>query len=419
MAQFKVKGGKALTGEISAAGNKNAALPLMAASLVTNSPVTLTNVPIIRDVMFMAQILEGLGVKVEGVGTNILKIDPSGLSKWETDPTLMSKFRASVLLAAPLLARFKKATITPPGGDSIGERLLDTHFSLLHEFGVTIDERNGVFELDGANLKPAEIFLEEASVTATAMGLILGANIEGNTVIEDAAAEPHIQDLAQFLSKTGADIIGGGTNILNITGKKELIGTTHRVIDDHIDVGTFAIAAALTGGHITINEVTTKNLKMILAYLGHLGVQYKTSENQLEIMPGELAANRKTFQTRPWPGFPTDLMSPFIVLATQSKGTVICHDWMYEWRIFFVDHLIKMGADITIADPHRIVVNGPTKLRADNIPSNDIRAGSALVLAALGADGESTIEHAEIIDRGYEDLDGRLAKLGAEITRVE
>lgn len=418
MAYFKIEGGKKLQGEIKVAGNKNSMFPLMAASIIVDGPVTLTNVPDIRDVRVMAQILQGLGAKVDGVGSDTLTIDARGVNSFEPDHDLIGKFRGSVVLVAPLLARFGKAVLGTPGGDSIGERLLDTHFELLTSFGIKIKQKDGVYELSGSP-KPASIFLNEASVTATAIGVLIASTLGGKTKIDDAAAEPHIQDLAQFLSRCGAQIEGAGTNSLTISGSSKLKATRHRVRDDHIEVGTFAIAAAITGGKVLINGANADDLPMILSYLANLGVSFNLRDNALEVLPGELVARHKKFQTRPWPGFPTDLMSPFIVLATQAKGTVLCHDWMYEWRIFFVDHLIKMGADITIADPHRIIVSGPTKLHGDTIPSSDIRAGSALVLAALASRGESIIEHAEIIDRGYENLDGRLRALGAEIERLE
>lgn len=418
MAQFRITGEVPLRGEVKVVGNKNSVLPLMAASLVVNDPVGFTNVPKIRDVERMAQIMQGLGVKIEGVGTDELKIDASGLSSWQPDPELSSKLRGSILLAAPLLARFGKVSLPSPGGDSIGERLLDTHFDLLIKMGITITGEYGSYELSGTP-QAAEIFLDEASVTATEMGLILASTTEGATVIEDAAGEPHVQDLAQFLIKAGAGITGAGTNLLTIEGTKSLKGVEHRVENDYIEVGTFAIAAAITRGEVKIIGAQEKDIKIVLSFLSRMGVNFRWNGDILEVGPSDLKSTKKVFKTRPWPGFPTDLMSAFIVLATQTDGRVVCHDWMYEWRIFFVDHLIKMGADITIADPHRILVAGPTKLHGEVIPSNDIRAGSALVLAALAANGESIIEHAEIIDRGYEELDVRLRALGAKIERVE
>lgn len=427
MAQFRIEGGKPLKGTVSVAGNKNSALALIAASLVIDGPVTLTNVPNIRDVSVMAQIIQGLGARVEGIGTNKLLIDSANLSSWEPDPILTSKLRGSVLLIAPLLTRFGKAKMAAPGGDSIGERLLDTHFDLLNKFGVNIKyaqssepkSQNFSYEFSAPDINPTSIFFTEASVTATELGLIMASKLPGKTVLEDAAAEPHVQDLAEFLTKAGATIVGSGTNTIVVQGRTELEPVQHRVREDHIEVGMVAIASAITGGNLKIKDVRMEDLKMIFAYLSSMGVTYKMEDRSLQILPSELVAKRKVYKTRPWPGFPTDLMSSFIVLATQTKGTVLCHDWMYEWRIFFVDNLIKMGANITIADPHRIVVTGPTKLFGDIVPTPDIRAGSALVLAALCAQGESIIEHAEIIERGYENLDGRLRNIGAEIERIE
>lgn len=417
MAQFRITGGVPLKGEIKVAGNKNSVLPLMAAALVVDGPVKLTNVPKIRDVARMAEIIQGLGATVAGIGTNELEIDASDLASCEPDPKLASQLRGSVLLAAPLLYRFGKVTLPAPGGDSIGERLLETHFELLGKFGVDIKQDGEVYNLSG-KAKPAEIFLDEASVTATEIGVILASTIEGATVIEDAAGEPHVQDLEKFLANAGANINRLGTNTLTIEGTKGLRGVEYSVGNDHIEVGTFVIAAAITGGEIKVVGAQERDLKIILSYLSHMGVSFTLKGEVLEVEPSELVAGRRKFQTRPWPGFPTDLMSAFIVLATQTSGSVLCHDWMYEWRIFFVDHLIKMGADITIADPHRIIIAGPAKLHGEVIPSNDIRAGSALLLAALAARGESVIEHAEIIDRGFENLDRRLSQLGAKIERV-
>lgn len=419
MAQFKIKGGNPLRGTIKASGNKNSALPLIAASLIVDGPVKLTNVPNIRDIESAVEIIEKLGVKVAGLGTGTLEIDASGLNAWDIDPDLAKKFRASVVFAAPLLARFGKVTFPSPGGDSIGERLIDTHFQLLSEFGASIAEKDGIYEIIGKDLKAPDIFLEKASVTATEMGLIIAATLPGETIIEDAASEPHAQDLAAFLKKAGASIEGAGTNTVIINGKKSLKGVEHAVRPDHIEVGTFAIAAAITGGSVKIEGALEEDLDMILLYLSDMGVKYKLEGNVLSVMPSELVEVKKEFHTRPWPGFPTDLMSAFIVLATQTKGVTLCHDWMYEWRIFFVDHLIKMGADITIADPHRIIVTGPTKLHGDVIPTTDIRAGMALILAALAAEGQSTVEHAEIVERGHENVEERLSALGAEIAKIE
>ena len=418
MESFQIKGGRKLQGEIRAAGNKNSALKLMAASLLCSQPSTLTNVPEIVDARSMCRIIQDLGGKVVNTRGG-LRIDPVGLSSWKLDKDLVSRLRASVVLAAPLLARFGRVLLPRPGGDSIGERLLDTHVAMFKAFGARSTQKDSVYDIRIKKLRPARIFLEEASVTATEMALLFASAIEGESVIEGAACEPHVVDLAEMLTKMGSRIAGAGTNIIKIKGSKNLHGVSHKVRTDHIEVGTFAIAAAITNGEVRIKDVVPEDLKMILAYLTKMSVRWEfEGEDVLHIMPSKLLARQEKFQTRPWPGFPTDLMSPFIVLATQTKGTVLCHDWMYEWRIFFVDHLISMGAKIFIADPHRVIVRGKSPLYGDTIPSADIRAGGALVLAALAAKGESIVEHAEVIDRGYENFEARLKALGAEIKRV-
>jgi UDP-N-acetylglucosamine 1-carboxyvinyltransferase len=314
--------------------------------------------------------------------------------------------------------KFGKAIITPPGGDQIGERLLDTHFSLMQKMGVEIDRKDGRFYLDWKHRKSANIFLEETSVTATEMGLMMASSMNDATVIEDAAIEPHVDDLVKYLTKMGAKIDGMGTNTLTIRGG-DLKGTEFRVSPDHIEGGTFAIAAAITGGKIEIKDFVPEHYHMILSYLGNMGVNFEAGKETLKVMPSNLVAVRRKFQTRPWPGFPTDLMSPFIVLATQTKGTVLCHDWMYEWRMFFVDDLISMGANIFIADPHRVIISGPTPLMSDRLFCKDIRAGISVILAALCANGRSEIENIEVVKRGYENIENRLRSLGAEITTVD
>lgn len=420
VSKFIITGGKKLEGRIKAAGSKNSALALIPGALLSDSKVTLTNVPVIRDVSVMLDIASKLGAKVEGKGTDTVTIDPSGLSSYELDPALSQKVRASVLFAAPLLARFGKAVITPPGGDQIGERLLDTHFSMLEEFGVEIKSPDGKHRLEWKKKITPRIFLEEASVTASEMGLILSASLDGETKIEDAAAEPHVVDLAKMLGSMGADVSGAGTNSLAIKGRSRLSGTQHRVIPDHIDGGTFAIAAAITGGSVEIDDCPRELYDITLHYLRSMGVDVECEENgRLCVKPSGLKASRRKFQTRPWPGFPTDLMSPFIVLATQSEGTVLCHDWMYEWRVFFVDDLISMGANIFIADPHRVIVTGPTKLHSERLFCKDIRAGVSVILAALAAEGKSEIENAEMVERGYEKIKERFLSLGAGIDRVD
>lgn len=417
MAKFIVSGGKKLKGKIRLSGNKNSALKLIPASLLGNSPSILTNVPNISDVFVMLDLIRSLGAKVEHKG-HTLKIDPRGLNSFNPDSALSSRFRASVVLAAPLLVKFGKAVITPPGGDQIGERLLDTHFSMMRRMGVVIERKDGKYYLTWEKRKSGRIFLEESSVTATEMGMMMASSMVKPTIIEDAATEPHIGDLADYLIKIGATITGIGTNTLTVSGKN-LSGGTHRVSPDYIEGGTFAIAAAITGGKVEIEDFAPGDYPMILSYLSNMGVRYETGENFIKIIPSKLIASRRKFQTRPWPGFPTDLMSPFIVLATQTQGTVLCHDWMYEWRMFFVDDLISMGANIFIADPHRVIVSGPTRLLSDRLFCKDIRAGISVILAALVAKGKSEIENVETVERGYEKIVERLRSLGADIRRVE
>lgn len=421
MAKFVIQGKNKLSGEVRVSGNKNSTFPLIAAALLTAQPTKLSNVPNITDVEVMVDIIRDLGCKVDwNKETSIMVINPSGLSASQINPDLGGKLRGAIVLASSLLTRFGQAEFPSPGGDPIGARPLGVHLAAMKALGAECDRDFTGVRMTVKKLKPAKIFLEEASPTATEMAMIVAASLEGETVIDDAACEPHVADLAQMLIKMGAQIAGEGTNRVIINGKKTLQGVEHRVRPDHIEVGTFAIAAALAGGKVAIHDAREEDLKIILSYLGSMGINFDFAKgNVLVVKPSKLKAGKRSFQTRPWPGFPTDLMSQFIVLATQAEGTVLCHDWMYESRMFFVDQLIKMGANITLADPHRVIVVGPTKLHGQLIPSADIRAGGALVLAALVAEGVSIVEHAEVIDRGYEEFDKKLQALGVKIERVE
>jgi len=413
MSKFLVTGGRKLEGKISLSGNKNSVLKLIPAVLLADSPSTLTNVPDISDVAVVLRLIETLGAKVTRDG-NSVTIDPRGLSSFDLDPDLSAKFRASVVLAAPLLVKFGKAVVTPPGGDQIGDRFLDTHFSMMQKMGVEMVRRDGRFFLTWNKKKSGTIFLEEASVTATEMALMMATSSSDITVIENAATEPHVTDLGKLLIKMGAKISGLGLGTLTVSGGK-LKGVEYKAMPDHIEGGTFVIASAITGGHIKIDDFIPEDHKMALINLSNMGVKFELSKNSIEVFPSKLVATRKKFKAQPWPGFPTDLMSPFIVLATQTQGTVLCHDFMYEWRMFFVDDLISMGANIFIADPHRVIVSGPTHLMSDRLFCKDIRAGISVILAALIADGRSEIENIEIVQRGYEKIDERLKSLGAEI----
>ncbi len=419
MAKFIIEGNRQLKGKVRVSGNKNAILPIMAATLLTTQDCILENVPQINDVAVMAAIIKDLGAKVEGLGTGKLLINTKNVNKDTLSPDLVRKLRASILLLGPLLARFGKAKMRHPGGCIIGRRAVGTHFDALRALGAEIITGEEDYEATVKRLLPAKIFLDEASVTATENTLMMASLVEGTTVIEDAACEPHVEDLANFLREMGAKIEGAGTNRIIIEGAQSLIGAHHQICPDYVDVGTLAIMTAVTKGKTVIEGVNLEHLKMITLYFQRMGLDCKSEKNALTILPSKLISPHGKIQTRPWPGFPTDLMSPLIVLATQAEGTTLCHDWMYETRMYFVDKLVTMGANITICDPHRVLVYGPTKLKAKNLDSPDIRAGMALVAAALGAEGQSIINNIEMIERGYEKIEERLKSLGANIKRTE
>jgi UDP-N-acetylglucosamine 1-carboxyvinyltransferase len=428
MAQYAVTGSTTLKGSVHISGNKNSILPLMAASLIASKPVTLNNVPNIRDVSVMADILTSIGAKITGIGTPNLTIDPISVTTSNIDPKLSQKLRASIVLLGPLLAKFHSTQIGFPGGDVIGKRAIGTHLDALAAFGTTssITPDTITCKITAKNPHPTHIFLDEASVTATENAMIMAAAYPETTVIENAACEPHVTDLAKFLNQLGAEITGIGSNQLTIIGKKALGSANFSAGPDYIDAGTFAIAAAATHGEVTISPLNQSDMYPILLYLERFGVKYQwTNPQTLHILPSELSVDpekigiRQKFQTRPWPGFPTDLMSPLIVLATQTQGSVLLHDWMYETRMFFTDKLVSMGANITLCDPHRVIVTGPTKLHGRHSASPDIRAGMSLLIASLTATGPSAIDHAELIERGYEDPVSRLNALGASIQRVD
>ena len=416
MAKFEIEGGTKISGNIKVAGNKNSVLPMMTASLLTNQLSTIENVPQISDVDVMIKLLEIAEAKITKQDSKIT-IDPANLKETEFPVALTEKLRASVLLLGPMLARFGKAKIGYPGGDIIGRRSLDSHLQVFEAFGAKVEESDDSISVFAKSLKPTQIFLQEASVTATENALMIACPIPGQTTIKRAATEPHIVDLCNFLVKMGAQIEGIGTNVLKITGTRNLAGASHIVRPDHIEVGTFAILAAVTQGKITIAPIIGEDLEMILGTLSKFGVDYKIENDKLTVFNSKLHAVDKVV-TDVWPGFPTDLMAPMIVLATQAEGATLLHDWMYESRMFFVDKLLSMGAKVDIADPHRVLVYGPTKLRGQRLDTPDIRAGIALAIAALAAKGKSEIEKAELIERGYENIVDRLSALGAKIKRI-
>ncbi len=418
MSKFIIEGGRPLNGEITVAGNKNAALPIIAATVLTDDDCYLENVPDIRDVRAMLELLRGLGKTVEKVQENHFKISGS-VNKTEIDPQIGGNLRASILFLSVLLARKGEVRLPPPGGCVIGRRKVDSHFDVLQAFGAKVQANDDGYTAVLPYAKPANIFLKEASVTATENAMLLAAATWGDTIIDNAAGDPHITNLGMALSQMGALIQGAGTSHMRIRGFNELKGFKLRIVPDHIEAGTLAIAAACTGGRLVIHDAYRQHLMMPAYYLQQMGVKLNFKDDStLELKPSTLVSKAKKIQVGLWPGFPTDLMSPMIVLATQAKGTTLCHDWMYESRMFFVDKLIVMGAEITQCDPHRVLVNGPSALRGQELSSPDIRAGIALVIAALTARGPSVIDRVEIIDRGYENIMERLNALGANIRKI-
>ena len=416
MAKLEIAGGKKLSGTIKVAGNKNSALPIMAAALIAQGASEIENVPNISDVKTMADLIRLCGVKVSA-GTSKLVISPDKIDNVEYPSNLTKKLRASVLLIAPLLAKLGKVKIGYPGGDIIGRRSLDSHIQVLTSLGAKVQTEDDFVIVSASRLKGAQIFLQEASVTATENALIAASVADGKTVIKRAAAEPHVVDLCNYLVEMGAQIYGIGTNTLEIQGVGRLTGVNHKVRPDHVEVGTFAILAALCGGKVEIEPIVKEDLDMILLTLSKFGVDFKVEGDKLTVKGSKLKAVEKVV-TDIWPGFPTDLMAPMIVLSTQAEGVTILHDWMYESRMFFVDKLLSMGAKVEIADPHRVFVYGSTKLHSQSLDTPDIRAGIALVIAALISKGTSTIEKAELIERGYENIVERLSALGAKIRKI-
>jgi UDP-N-acetylglucosamine 1-carboxyvinyltransferase len=422
---FVIRGGQALSGRIRAAGNKNAALPNLAACLLTSEPVVLHNVPRIRDVETMMALIAGLGAEAEWVGDNEVRVHAADVSSYELDAELSSRIRASFLLAGPLLARLGRASVPPPGGDVIGRRRLDPHIHAFAELGAEVDI-GARFELRTDGLRGRNIFLDEASVMATENAVMAASLTPGETVIGNAACEPHIQDLCRFLVSLGAQIEGIESNVLRIHGVERLDGGEWRICPEHIEVGSFIGLAAVTGGDITIDDVEPKDLGAILPTLERLGVRVEIEGRTLRVPPDQelvvrddLGGQIPKVEDGPWPAFPADLTSIAVMVATQARGTVLIFEKMFESRLFFVDKLVSMGARIILCDPHRAVVTGPARLYGQQMSSPDIRAGMAMLLAALCAEGTSTIGNIGEIDRGYERIDERLRSLGANIERIE
>ena len=424
MEKFIIEGGHPLHGEVTPAGNKNAALPLLAACLLTDEPIVLRNVPDILDVRTMRALLESLGVEINPLEPHTWRIQAKVIRPADLDPDLTRKIRASILLAGPMTARMGELRLPPPGGDVIGRRRVDTHILALTKLGAKVTyDRYFYFSANG--LTGADILLDEASVTATENAIMACVTAKGQSIIRNAASEPHIQELCHFLNTLGAKIENIGSNTLHITGVEKLHGGEFTIGPDYLEVVSFIGAAAVTHGEIWIRNAGNQYLDMIRLVFGRLGVHWETSgddifvpSNQKLVIEPDLGNAIPEISVMPWPSFPTDLMSIALVVATQSKGTVLFHDWMYPSRMFFTDKLVGMGAQIVLCDPHRCIVQGPTELYGEKMESPDIRAGMALVLAALSAKGTSVIRNIGQIDRGYEKVDQKLAALGANIQRV-
>ena len=422
---FVIEGGRPLYGRIQAAGNKNGALPILAATLLTTEPVVLHNVPRIVDVETMMELLNDIGAEVEWAGPNEVHAHAADIHKTELDEELCSRMRASFLLAGPLLARVGSVSAPPPGGDVIGRRRLDPHIHALAELGAQI-EVGSRYEMRASALQGKHIFLDEASVMATENAVMAAALTPGQTVIGNAACEPHIQDLCRFLGSLGARIEGIESNVLRIDGVESLRGGEWKIGPDHIEVGSFIGLAAITGGDVTIDGVKNADLASILHSFERLGVVVESGDGFVRVPPrqelvvqDDLGGHVPKLEDGPWPAFPSDLTSVALTVATQAHGTVLMFEKMFENRLFFTDKLVSMGARIILCDPHRAVVTGPSKLRGQRMESPDIRAGMAMLLAALCAEGSSTIGAVYQIDKGYERIDERLRTLGAQIERID
>jgi UDP-N-acetylglucosamine 1-carboxyvinyltransferase len=422
--EYIVEGGHRLSGSIIPSGNKNAALPIIAAALLTDQPVELTNVPRIRDVEALVELLGSLGAQTRWSAQNTLHIHAKEIRPASLDPDLCSRIRASILLAGPVLARCGELTLPPPGGDVIGRRRLDSHFLALRQLGAEIS-MDGSFVFKAASLTGADVFLDEPSVTATENALCAAVAATGRTILSNAASEPHVQDLAHFLVAMGAKIEGIGTNCLTIHGGLPLHGASHRIGPDHIEVASLIGLAAVTDSDLRIKDAGVHHLRSTLMAFERLGVRCEIDGDDLLVSSGQEKRVEPDFgghvpkiEDQPWPAFPADAMSIAIVTATQCDGMVLMFEKMFESRMFFVDKLIAMGARIVLCDPHRAVISGPARLRAARLESPDIRAGMAMLIAAMGAEGTSTINNAQQIERGYERIDERLNAIGARIRRV-
>jgi UDP-N-acetylglucosamine 1-carboxyvinyltransferase len=417
MSTLLIEGGHRLSGRIEVEGNKNAALPLLAACLLTTEECVLTNMPVISDVEVMARLLVDLGAEVEGIGGTTLRVRCENVVHDQPDAGLVGRLRGSVLLVGPLLARRGRARLAAPGGDFPVRRTLSTHLEALAAMGTIVGPGPG-YELEAPEgLQPASLYLFEASVTATETAILAAAAAPGNTEIRHAACEPHVVELCEFLGQLGVAIRGAGTPTIRVEGGAKLGGAQHRLWGDYIDAGSWAVVAGVTGGDVEIVGARVEDLDVVSATLRRLGLRCEMSDVSFRVMPSKLAgAGRLT--TGLWPGFPSDLVSLVTVLATQAQGTTLVHDWLYELRLFALEQLSGMSADLFLCDPHRIIVTGPRRLRGRTLDTRDLRSGMALIAGALAADGESQVSPLETVERGYGRLVGRLHQLGANVERL-
>ena len=416
MASLRIEGGRRLSGKVSVEGNKNSALPLLAACLLTDEECVLTNVPRIRDVEVLIEIMRGLGATVDGVGTSTLRIECPSITTDRPDPVLVGRLRGSVLLLGPLLARRGSARLAEPGGDFPARRTISTHLQALQAMGaVPLDEAGHALSVpDG--LRGASMYLDEASVTGTETALLAAAAARGRTEIRHAAMEPHVVELCRFLRAMGVSIEGEGTPTIRVEAPARCRGAQYRLSGDYIEAGSWGVVAAITGGDIVVTGARREDMEVVAAPLRNMGLRCEYDDDRFSVEPSTLTATRR-LTTGLWPGFPSDMVSLVTVLATQADGRTLVHDWLYELRLFALEQLSAMRADLFLCDPHRIIVSGPTRLRGRLLDSRDLRSGMALIAAALAADGESRVLPLETVERGYASLVERLRSLGAVVER--
>ena len=417
MSSLVIQGGRPLSGRIAVEGNKNSALPLLAACLLTNETCELRNMPRIRDVAVMVDLLRSLGAEVEGVGTSVLRVTCRDVTTWEPDPTLVGRLRGSVLLLGALVGRTGRASLAPPGGDFPARRTIATHLEALTALGAhPIDEPGHALHAPNG-LKGASFYLDEASVTGTETALLAAAAAKGSSEIRHAAMEPHVVELCEFLQGMGVGIHGAGSSTIRVEPAARLGGASHRLAGDYIEAGSWGVVAAITNGEIEVTGARSIDLEVIAAPLKRMNLDCSYDNDRLVVRPSTLRAVRR-ITTGLWPGFPSDLVSLVTVLATQAEGRTLVHDWLYELRLFALEQMSAMRADLFLCDPHRIIVSGPSRLRGRSLDSRDLRSGMALIAAALAAEGESRVAPLETVERGYANLIERLRSLGAQVERV-